>query len=500
MSAQGLPVSRLINVTVVLTPTAAQAPNLNSCLIIGSSTVIDVAQRIREYSDIDEVAADFGTTAPEFLSAELFFGQVPQPNQLFIGRWAENATPGILYGGALTPTEQLIATWDAIADGGFKIAINGGGVVSVTNLVFTGLANLNAVAAEITTRMGVAAVAATCTWDAVNARFVFTTNAGGAGDTVAFLTAAASGDTDISALLKCTVGSAGVQQVNGIAAETPLQATVILDTQSQYWYLMTFADTSLTSDQILAVATYIQSANNKHIYGVSTTDPNVPISTSTTDIAYLLKQGNFTRVVTQYSANPYAVASLLGRAVTVNFNGNSTVITLMYKQEPSVIAENLNTEQANAIDAKNCNVFVNYNNGTAIIQYGKMSSGDYFDVIQDTDWLAYSIQTAVFNLLYTSSTKVPQTDAGNHLIANAIEASCAQAVANGTLAPGQWNANGFGQLKQGDFVTKGYYIYAPPIYLQSQADREARKSVPFQVAAKLAGAIHDVDVIVNVNR
>jgi hypothetical protein len=32
------------------------------------------------------------------------------------------------------------------------------------------------------------------------------------------------------------------------------------------------------------------------------------------------------------------------------------------------------------------------------------------------------------------------------------------------------------------------------------ADRAARKSVPFQVAAKLAGAVHSVAITVNLNR
>jgi hypothetical protein len=36
--------------------------------------------------------------------------------------------------------------------------------------------------------------------------------------------------------------------------------------------------------------------------------------------------------------------------------------------------------------------------------------------------------------------------------------------------------------------------------LQAQADREARKSPPIQIALKLAGAVHTVDIIVNVNR
>ncbi|MFX5157774.1 DUF3383 family protein, partial [Acinetobacter baumannii] len=67
-------------------------------------------------------------------------------------------------------------------------------------------------------------------------------------------------------------------------------------------------------------------------------------------------------------------------------------------------------------------------------------------------------------------------------------------------APGVWNSAGFGALKQGDTLAKGYYVYAPAIATQSQADREARKAVPFQVAAKEAGAIHTVDVLVTVNR
>lgn len=71
---------------------------------------------------------------------------------------------------------------------------------------------------------------------------------------------------------------------------------------------------------------------------------------------------------------------------------------------------------------------------------------------------------------------------------------------NGCLAPGVWNSAGFGALNQGDTLAKGYYVYAPPIATQSQADREARKAVTFQVAAKEAGAIHSVDILVNVNR
>ena len=69
-----LAVQDLIAVTINLSPTAAQAANLSSMLIIGDSNVINTKQRIRTYTTLTGVAADFGTTAPEYLAAAIFFG------------------------------------------------------------------------------------------------------------------------------------------------------------------------------------------------------------------------------------------------------------------------------------------------------------------------------------------------------------------------------------------------------------------------------------------
>jgi hypothetical protein len=81
-----------------------------------------------------------------------------------------------------------------------------------------------------------------------------------------------------------------------------------------------------------------------------------------------------------------------------------------------------------------------------------------------------------------------------------VEASMDQAVNNGLVAPGVWNGGELGQLSPGDTLTKGYYVYMAPISSQAQSDREARKSVPVQVACKLAGAIHYASVQINVMR
>ena len=96
--SQGLSVSDVVNVTVNMSPLAAAVRNFGALLILGSSPVIDTADRIRQYSGIDGVAADFGNTAPEYLAASLFFSQSPQPSVLYVGRWAKTPTSAQLLG------------------------------------------------------------------------------------------------------------------------------------------------------------------------------------------------------------------------------------------------------------------------------------------------------------------------------------------------------------------------------------------------------------------
>ena len=114
-----------------------------------------------------------------------------------------------------------------------------------------------------------------------------------------------------------------------------------------------------------------------------------------------------------YSRNPYAIVSALGRAFTVNFSANRSTITLKFKQLPGVVAEGLTETQAQALEAKRCNVFAAYDNDTAIFQEGVMSGPAYFDEIHGLDWLQNAIQSETWNLLYQSKAKIPQTDAGS---------------------------------------------------------------------------------------
>lgn len=489
-----LAVSDVVDVQIVMAPKAAATRDFGSLLILGSSNVIDTNERIRQYSTLDAVAADFGTTAPEYLAANLFFSQSPQPSLLYIGRWAETASSARLNGGALSSAQQAMSNFTSVTAGSMKITVDGT-VKTLSAMNFSAAANLNAVASIITTALA----GATCVWNANYSRFEVSSPTTGATSTLTYASATGTG-TDVSALLGLVTGVASAP-VNGVVAETLLACVAAVATQSAAWYGLQIADTSPTDADLLGVASFIEGASPSRIFGITTQNALALDGTSTTDLAAKLKAANYKRTFDQFSSSsPYAAASIFGRAFTVNFQGNNTTITLKFKQEPGVTAESLNETQAGVLKSKNCNVFVNYSNDTAIIQEGVMANGDFFDERHGLDWLQNDLQTAVYNLLYTSTTKTPQTDQGINRIVTTLCQRLDQAVANGLVAPGQWNGPEFGALKTGQFLSTGYYVYAPPVATQSQADREARKAPVIQVAIKLAGAVHFVDVIVNVNR
>lgn len=306
--------------------------------------------------------------------------------------------------------------------------------------------------------------------------------------------------TDISAQLKLTSATSQAL-IGGYGAESPVECAAEMANRSAAWYgLMFQASVQPTDNQNLAVSDFIEALDLTRIFGVTITNTNVLSALVTTDLASLMKAAAYRQSFCQYSQNAYAIASFFGRAFSVNFNANRSTITLMFKQEPGVTGEDLSENQALILKNKRCNVFVDYVNDTMIIQHGVMSGPAYFDEIHGLDWLQNAIQTACYNVLYQSSTKIPQTDAGVNQLTNAIGGVCDAAVNNGLVAPGVWNADGFGTLEPGQYLKTGYYIYAQPIALQSQSDRETRVAPPIQLAVKLAGAIQSMDVIVNVNR
>ncbi len=270
--------------------------------------------------------------------------------------------------------------------------------------------------------------------------------------------------------------------------------------ESLKWYGLAFAS-DLTDVEADEVAALIEAASPVRNFGLTTQDENTLNSAGVSDVAYKLANKKYRRTFTIFSSdNPHAAASFYGRAFSVNFMGTNTTITMKFKQLPGVAPEDLKTSEAKALTSKNCNVFAKYNNGTAILQEGVMCDGSFFDEIHGLDWLQNHLESALWNLYYTTNTKVSQTPAGINRQCAVLERACEQGLTNGLLGEGQWSGESFGALETGDYLPKAFYVYANSLDDQAQAEREARKAPIFQIATKLAGATHFADVFVSVNR
>lgn len=287
------------------------------------------------------------------------------------------------------------------------------------------------------------------------------------------------------------------------SVETLAQAVnAIMDYNSWYGLHLAVDEADYPTDaDLISVASAIEASTVSRIFGITTAESDALVAATTTDLSSKLKAAKYSRTFIQYSTSSlYAALSAFGRAFTVDFTGSNTTITLKFKVEPGVTYETLSTSQADALEAKNANVYVYYENDTAILEQGVMCNGDFFDERHGLDWLQNAVQTADFNTLYTSTTKIPQTDAGTTTRIANVEKVLDQAEKNGLFAAGVWTGGPIGQLSTNDTLTKGYYVWADSVDSQSQADREARKGIPIQVAAKLAGAVHYGSVAITVVR
>jgi hypothetical protein len=82
-----LTLNGIIDVSVELAPIVPGLEVYDALLIMGDSTAISTTDRIKEFYEMSEIAsAGFQTTDPEYLAAQLYFGQTPRPRRVFIGR------------------------------------------------------------------------------------------------------------------------------------------------------------------------------------------------------------------------------------------------------------------------------------------------------------------------------------------------------------------------------------------------------------------------------
>lgn len=290
-----------------------------------------------------------------------------------------------------------------------------------------------------------------------------------------------------------------VARIDTAATPKVADRVAALAAASGDWYGVALAMATMPANaDVVALAQVVEALSPSRTLWTTTEEAGALQSDSTTDLAAMLNAANLSRTWCQYSSTTsYASVSAFARVATVDYSGQNTTLTLKFKTEPGVTSETLTSAQYKVLAGKKCNAFALLNNGESIIQEGYMSDGTWADTRIGVDAFQNGLQTAGFNLLY-GSTKIPQTDAGMTTLKATYDNVAQAYVTNGLFAPGVWTGPTIGALKTGDTVPDGYYIYKPTVASQSAADRAARKAVTMQIAAKLAGAVHSSNVLVNV--
>ena len=290
------------------------------------------------------------------------------------------------------------------------------------------------------------------------------------------------------------------------SGETLVEALQACREASTEWYIAICLGAEYADH--VACAAYIETATPSSVYAYTTSDADCLTGTaSPPDIFTYLKSLGYSRSIGQYATtqtavypnNIYAIVAIMGYACGQNSGLANSAFTLKFKQETGIAIEPLTSSQVAIIESNYGNLYLEYADYYTIFEQGRMADGTFFDERINLDMFTNNLQLTIMDLLYQNP-KIPQTDAGVTQLIQACNEACDEAVRIGFLGLGTWTGPNVLNLKTDDPLPAGYLVQAEALSTQTQADREARKSVPLYIAIKESGAVHSVLVGVYVNR
>lgn len=489
-----IPVSSVVNVGIAIgAPFPARAGFGTLNIVTAETGVIGIAERIRSYSNLDGVTADWPANSEVVAAATAYLSQQPKPTALKVSTRYPTAQAAQLRGGSVVAVD--LASLIAIGDGSFGVTVDGDNH-NITGLDFTSGVDGDQIATTIQTALQAVAsggyTAATCVYegDETSGRFFISSGTTGTTSSIGFLrTVDPLVGTDVSSLLQMKQGEG--TKTNGIDAETitaSLNAIQEIDTD---WYGLIFTKEVRDGmringeDAVEAAADWCEA--RVKVFGNTSNDLDVLDSVTTNDIASTLAAKNLRRTITTFSSYPdqYPSASVLGRAFTVNFSQTNSTITLKFKQMPTITVEQLTQSQKAVLDSKFANALIEVGSSDMFAE-SWMASGVFFDEVHGIDWLQNAIETNVFGYLLTRTTKVPYTNKGVAAVEQQVISALDEAVRNGLIAPGE--------TIDGEFLPNGYKTIGIPVEDIDQSGKEARHYPGLSFTVLGAGAIHSVQI------
>jgi len=231
---------------------------------------------------------------------------------------------------------------------------------------------------------------------------------------------------------------------------------------------------SNSSAEILALAAIVEAASTKKLLVAQSADTACLDADSITDVMYSARDADYFRTAIIYHPTiglNFAAAAWIGNALAYA----PGTITWKFRELVGISSYSLTSAERAAVLAKRGNLIETVA-GRSITCDGKVAGGEWIDVIHGLDWLRARIGERVFGVLVGAvDGKIPYTDAGVNLIHTEVRAQLKEAENAAVLAEG-WTTS------------------VPTVASLSSAQRASRVLPSVAFNARVAGAIHAVNV------
>lgn len=454
-----IPISDIIQVNIAVSPNAVAVEGFGPLLFLSKefSPAPGEAVPVRQYASMAAVSADF-PSGEIYKAALAWYSQKPTPKYFLVGAITHDditaATPGTVTASAAATLETITALTGGV------LSVNVDGIDrSTAPINFSSASDFAAAASMANAALVAANIPVTMTQ--VTGTFKVTTNSEGSNSII--------GDVYGSAAPAFKLDSASspvyVHGTDEVSIGTDLNA--ILNSTFDFFFVAIDRAYrgSAAGDNQMTVAKWAEA--NEKVFGWADSDKQILVPGAESSFKRA-KEQNLQRTLLVYDASDngdeYPEISILGRASTVNFNVANSALVLAFKQGPAIKTADLSPNQLAALERVNGNAFINVG-GNTMFYNGKMADGTWFDTVQGVSWLTAKIRANVFNLFYTSTTKIPWTETGVALVNQQVTLALELAVTNGLIAPGYDN--------EGTFYADGYKVLSTDLALM-QSQKGAR--------------------------
>ena len=457
--------------------------------------------RIRYYSSLAAVQADFAASSQSVRAATDFFAQAPRAKVFAIAKVFTSAQNGYLIGSTIA--DKTLAQWKEITAGSFKISIDGT-EETVDEISFASITSISGIATALQTAIraagsgdGFTAATVTMQQEGSSYRIKIISGTTGASSKVSRTSAAFSG-TYIGDVLGLESGDSMTFDgyVPGdLGSELQLikEASIASGKFVYGWTLdKSYRDTT-DNASALAAAAWAES-QDAAILGIVTNSPTAYDASSSADVGSALKAAGYRRTFAVYHDNAYYYpeVAILAYALHVDYAGINTTITTKFKDLFGIPTVPMTVTMLEVLNEKRINTFTMVGNSSRTFREGVESNESWFmdDLINLDNFREY-LQVAVYNV-FLQNKKIPYNQNGVNVLRNAMTTVCEQFVKNGTFSDRPSTEQE--KADTGVDTQPAYTVQFTDIFEMSASDRARRIGPPATIIANLAGAIHKISI------